>query len=244
MWVSGGKFPHPFQTPAVYKEIVWDADIQPEGVAAGTSFNWLDNKVGVTAADYILLERNSDTDALAAAGQVFIEIPNESFTILGAVGVYRYYNIKKDAVVFQDNAGNAGDTQFVSDFAVIDAFLNVVVKHNVWPVGLNVQFIKNVEANIEEDTGFALGAILGKTKSQGDFTIYYQFQLVEQDAVFSPFSQDDFLAQTNFSGHLFGITYRFLKKTDINLWGLLSKRDRPGGGKLQTRLRADLNISF
>lgn len=244
LWLIGGKFPHPFQTPAVYTELVWDADVHPEGVAAGYTFNWSDNKVGIIAADYILLEKNSDTDALTTAGQVFIEIPNESFTILAVLGGYRYYNMKKDAAVFQDNAGNAGTAQFTSDFAVIDAFFNFILRREVWPIVFNIQFIKNVEANIEEDTGFAVGAVLGQTTSPGDFKIYYQFQLVEQDAVFSPFAQDDFLAQTNFKGHVFGLTYRLLKKTDVNLWGLLSKLDTPGGGNLQTRFRADLTVSF
>jgi len=243
-WITGGKFAHPFQTPAIYKELVWDADVHPEGVAAGYGFNWTGAKAGLIAADYALVERNRDKDTFAAAAQIYFEVPRQPFSLLGAIGGYRYYNIDTDQTVFRDNAGNAGATQFQSDFAIIDVFLNVTYKRGRWPVAFNAQFIKNTEAKIAEDAGIAVGAALGETKSPGDIKLYYQYQLIEQDAVFSPFVQDDFLAQTNFKGHLFGLTWRLLEKTDLNLWGLISKQDSPSGKNWQNRLRADLTTSF
>ena len=34
-WVTGGKFAHPFYANPVYGELVWDADVQPDGIAIG-----------------------------------------------------------------------------------------------------------------------------------------------------------------------------------------------------------------
>lgn len=244
LWIRAGKFRHPFRTSAVYKELVWDADVHPEGVSAGYSFGGPKTHLGAVAAYYLLAERNDATDASSVAGQVYLDVSNRSYSIAGALGGYRYSRIKDDNVLFRDNAGNAGVAQFASNFAIVDAFVNVVYKLSTWSPTVSAQFVKNVDAEVDDDTGVALGASLSRTKGRRSVKLYYQYQVIEQDAVFSPFSQDDFLAQTNFNGHVLGLRYGLSRKISINLWGLVSKRKSPSGGNHQTRLRADLDVSL
>lgn len=244
LWIRAGKFPHPFQTPAVYKELVWDADVHPEGAAAGYSFNWSQTRIGAVAAHYILVERNNGRDAYCVAGQLQFDASERPISIAGALGAYRYYHINDDDAVFWDNGGNVGVTRFASEFAVVDGFVNVAYKHAVWLSTVNVQFIQNVEAAVDDDAGIAFGASFSKAKDNRAIKFYYQYQVVEQDAVLSPFSQDDFLAQTNFKGHVFGVRYDVSEKIGVYLWGLVSKRKNPGGGNNQARLRADLDVSL
>jgi len=79
--------------------------------------------------------------------------------------------------------------------------------------------------------------------------VYYQWQKVEQDAVFSLVSQDDFLVTTNFSGHVTGTRYQFTDTIQLHLWALISQRGIPDKTAGQTRqsqwrLRSDVNIKF
>ncbi len=71
----------------------------------------------------------------------------------------------------------------------------------------------------------------------------YQFQHIEQDAVFSPFVQDDFRRQTNFEGHVFGLAYTLHKKVSLHAWGLLDSAVA-GAGENQSRFRLDLNVKL
>jgi succinate dehydrogenase flavin-adding protein (antitoxin of CptAB toxin-antitoxin module) len=264
LWINGGKFPHPFKTPGVYSELVWDADVQPEGIAAGYTLRVGDNlKILAIGAEYILREQGNDGDATLGAGQVALNLAQKPIAVTVAGGIYKYFKLDAEdigaaglaGIVAGDNAGNAvidtdadGNLEFESDFTILDTFINLTYNAEISgksrPIVLSAQFFTNLDANIDKDKGFAAGIRLGNTKSKGDFKLYYNFQLVEQDSVFSAFVQDDFLAATNFQGHLFGVTYRLLDRTDLNLWGLLSKRDEPEGDESQTRLRADLNLSF
>ena len=66
---------------------------------------------------------------------------------------------------------------------------------------INLQVL-NTDAEGDADQGFAAG--LKVAGSSGCWNLYYQFQTVEQDAVFSPFAGDDFILQTNHQSHVFG----------------------------------------
>lgn len=80
--------------------------------------------------------------------------------------------------------------------------------------------------------------------------LYYQYSGIEQDSVFSPFAQDDFLLATNHRSHLFGLNYQFTDAIGLNLYALVSSRDETFPGSTtdsdshQWRVRADLNVKF
>ena len=80
--------------------------------------------------------------------------------------------------------------------------------------------------------------------------MYYQWQAVEQDAVFSAFAQDDFLFATNHRSHLVGANYQARENVGVHLWGLFSARDRTFPGRTtdsddeQWRVRLDVNVKF
>ena len=90
----------------------------------------------------------------------------------------------------------------------------------------------------------------GSTQNQGDWRSYYQWQVVEQDAVFSGFAQDDFLFATNHRSHILGINYQLLDNAGLHVWGLVSAPDKtfPGpttdSDHFQWRFRVDLNVKF
>lgn len=256
LWLKGGKFSHPFQSPAVYSELVWDADIPAEGVAAGYTINATNFRVLLTAVEYILLEQADKDDATLTAGQASAAFLNKPFAITAAGGLYKYFRLNAVdlgadgmAKIFADNVSNAAiNNAFNSDFTILDLFVNATyqleISGKTRPITINLQYFKNFDAKTDQDKGYAVGIRIGDAQRKGDLKLYYQYQLVQQDAAFSPLVQDDFLNATNFQGHLFGVAYRAFEKTDLNLWGLRSKRHQPEVEGFQTRLRVDLNLSF
>jgi hypothetical protein len=119
-----------------------------------------------------------------------------------------------------------------------------------WPLTLAAEYFWNTQANNGRDQGFAIGATYGRNQKKGDWRFDYQYQEVEQDAVFSPVAQDDFLLSTNFTGHLFSVWHNFTDDINARFWILIAARDHLGTTPTtdedddQWRIRLDLNFRF
>ena len=81
--------------------------------------------------------------------------------------------------------GHAREPSQKKSAILTDVEYNAEMSGKSRPIVLSAQFFTNLDANIDKDKGFAAGIRLGNTKSKGDFKLYYNFQLVEQDSVFS-----------------------------------------------------------
>ncbi|MBI4209799.1 MAG: putative porin [Deltaproteobacteria bacterium] len=258
LWL--GKFGHPFATPVVYPELVWDQDVQPEGGAVGFTFRDLGivKKLNVVNGSYILLEQDPGSEAWMNGSQVATTFQFASkLELTAATGFYYYSNVNAgapgaDAIVRNDNGGNTamdndGDgtaDSFVSGFRILDSFMDAAYTGLPMPLAFQAQYLHNFGANAARNDGYAFGIAYGQLKKQWDWRAYYQYQRVQQDAVFSPFSQDDFLRQTNFKGHLLGIALAVYKNVDLHAWGLIDELDSAPGGNQQVRSRVDLNVKF
>jgi len=181
---------------------------------------------------------------------------NDQFTGNAAIGYYSYSDLDMADIIGM-NSGNAlldfdsdgTPDAFTSEFGILNPIASLTYTGWKKTITLSTEYIHNLRANVSEDTGWALGIALGETKKRGDWKVYYQWQKIEQDAVFSLVSQDDFLATTNFSGHVTGTRYQFTDTIQLHLWALISQRDNPDKSagqnrQSQWRLRSDLNIKF
>ncbi len=262
-WITAGKFVHPFHRNPIYGELVWDADVNPEGVVAGFGLGDVGpfDQIDLMLAGYTVLEDFSTDDVFALAAQASGRLSlREHLSAELAAGYYLYTNVVPDGnlTLLGDNAGNAtvdrdGDgsaDDFVSDFGIFNTIASLTWEGWRMPLTVAGEYIWNTQARGGHDQGWALGASLGKTKKKGDWRIYYQWQVVEQEAVFSPFAQDDFLLQTNHRSHVFGSNYQLADNVGLQVWGLISSRDLTSAGattdsdKDQWRLRVDLTIKF
>ncbi len=263
LWATGGKFAHPFVVNPVYGELVWDADVQPEGVAAGMTFKNLADveRLDLAVGEYILLEQ-TQSDAEVAVAQASLKVKLAEKTILqGAAAFYHYGDPTPDGTttLLADNAGNAVVTDpngtpidFVSGFDIWDGILSVTFGGWKLPLTLNAEYIVNSSAEIDGDRGWASGVALGKTAAARDWQAYYQYQKIEQDAIYTPVAQDDFLFTTNQRSHVWGFRYQVWKSFEVHAWALVSRRDEifPGASSTadskdyQWRARLDLNARF
>ncbi len=262
-WLTAGKFGHPFYRNPVYGELVWDADVQPEGLVAGYTLTELGRleSLGLTAGEYVLLEQSRGDEGTASVFQVSGRVRlSEHLRSNVAASYYLFSDVTPSGsrAILGENGGNTtidrdGDGQpddFGSRFAVLNPIVGFTYDRWRLPLTLSAEYILNTRARVAQDQGWAVGTALGRARQRGDWRVYYQWQVIEQDAVFSPFAQDDFLFATNHRSHVFGVNNQLTNRIGLHLWGLVSAENRSfstgtsDSAKSQWRLRLDLNVKF
>lgn len=260
LWL--GKMPNVFANSGVFSELTWDDDVQPEGMAvtlsnieAGGSSR-INFNGGIFELSQFL---SSETRQWMQTAQLsFVSTMKSGLKLSLASGLYHFSNVEGVELTdlsFDENAGNSIvqfwevegtdsilTSRYATGFSVIDnvALFTVPAFHK--PLDLKCQFILNPAAK-SDNSGLALGFSWGSLSEAGQWRLYYQFQRIEQDAVFSPFVQDDFLRQTNFKGHVFGIARAFDSKISLHFWGLVSQ-SLVADSTTQSRFRVDLNVKI
>ncbi len=206
--------------------------------------------VDLTVGQYLLVANNGDSEvgAFVAQAAARIELSDQTNALL-ALGWYRYSNIDDPGAVGH-NAGNlVVGGEFVSDFRIVNPILSLSYTGFGVPLTLSGEYILNTGAKgaaDDRDEGFAVGVSAGKTKAPGDWQVYYQWQRIQQDAVFSAFAQDDFQQSTNLRGHVFGIRHKLTERIGLRAWGLISRPERTAGRPDDdgARLRFDVDANF
>ncbi len=255
-WVTVGKFGHPFYQNPVYGELLWDADIQPEGVAAGYTLRNLKvlDRLDIVVGEYLVLQQSDLDEASAFVFQLSgHKRLSADLDFSSAVGWYRYTSLNPDhdPSVILENRGNAvaGD-EFLSKFSIVNPIVALTYAGLPAPLTLSAEHIINTRADRGDGTGWAAGLAYGRPEKAKDWRIYYQYHDIERDAVLSALAQDDFTLATNSRGHVFGLQYQITGKIGLHAWGLMSERRSPSSffssdaGDDQWRFRLDLNIKF
>ena len=238
-WLEGGKIPSRFKTNPVYGELVWDADVNPEGAQAGYSHSSGDLTFGVTTGIWIFDLSASGTDSATIfpiQGHAAYKV-GEALELTGALGYYGYWGIEK---------GTDGAIGVGSDYDIIDAILSATFTGLSVPMTLTGEISHNSDAiDDSQDFGWAVGASAKLPCGERKHRFFYQYQNIERDSVFVPLAQDDFQSlASNFKGHIAGIDWAITKRVEIRTWGLFQQQLRGGDGTWNKRLRLDLNVKF
>jgi len=216
IWIRAGKLQHFFTDNPVMGALVWDPDLNPEGAAAGLDFlgdNDLIDSFRIAAGEYISIEQDRGNDVMTFAAQASCSLTlNERIGAQAGVGYVGFTNPSPDANTALDalNAGNymEGGT-YASEFTIFDSFLAVDFDCMEIPLVISAGWMKNPGARINQDQGWTLGAAAGELKTVGDIRAYYQYQEIEQDALFTPTASADLARLTNYSGSVAGVAWRF-----------------------------------
>lgn len=261
-WLMAGKFAHPFVANPVYPSVLWDTDVSPEGVAAG--YEWKGEgflrAAGLTGGQYLLLEQSGASDTSLSVAQL-----STSFALcdrLGArtaVGYYHYGSTQPDGsrALVSDNQGNAtldrdGDgtpDAYASRFGVVNSVAVVTSEVASVPIVLSGEWIANVRTG-DRKQGWVCGAALGSAKDPGDWQVYYQWQVVEEDALFAAVANNDFVLGTNYRGHVFGAKACVAQDVVCHVYAFATHREHRGTSlstnseSAQWRLRFDLEFRF
>jgi hypothetical protein len=217
----GGKIPQPFTRT----ELVWDGDVNPQGVSAVYRHR-LDGGASLRANGlfFIVDEDAIGADSTMVGAQLGYDSP--------AIGAFRfdvsaaYYDYTIGSVVggdagdFRSNLRNP-DGSYVSDFDLGDVIVGATWAGagKRWPIRLTADYVYNFGAATSQDTGFGMDLAFGRASERHDWRLTYGYSLAETDAVLAAFSHDNLALATNYELHALTLDYVPLPKTLISaIW--------------------------
>lgn len=253
--LMGGKFANPFRRT----ELVWDGDVNPQGVAA----SYIAPRTGPLTATFTGMlsiidehaQRRID-DSYMWGGQTelaFKPTADVSFSVAGA-----YY----DYIINSLSNADAGDTRsnhlmpdstgYLSDFDLFDVIAIVEYRGfgERYPIRFVGDFVTNLGAGTDEDQGFMVDLFVGRATQKNDVRFRYGYSQTETDAILAAFSNDNTTIATNYRQHTFTIDYVVLNNTTLNVTWYLYRRNELGtapgtdSDEYVSRLRLNAVVGF
>ncbi|MGE7989787.1 putative porin [Pseudomonas sp. NPDC089554] len=237
----GGKMPQPWVSMG---DIIWDSDLNPEGVAVTYKTNLGGAELFGSAGHYTL-DDNVDGDGVQFKhdtqlyhGQLGAKF-NAADTVKVTVGgsIYAYDN-DKEATALQAFGNTTNEFNLVEGFGQID-FTGFAI-----PLSAYGQYVKNTESTDDRDQAWLAGL---KTKV-GAWSLDYNYRDVQRNAVVSAFTDSDFgNGFTGSRGHKFKVGYEIDKNFSLGAAYLMAKTDfsqRPNTNADVDTLQVDLEAKF
>lgn len=213
--IRGGKFKRKLKVVGK-SAMQWDSDWRPEGM----SVVW-DNDTFFAQGLATYLESDSDKDSeFAYILQTGAQAELAGIKLLGGVG-YTDIDAEGSECFFEgDDFGQcfgneaitngSGDLVYANDFEVYNVFGSATFDFAGMPVSVFGDWIKNDAAD-DYDSGFLVGAQLGKLKKKGSWQAKAYFEELQANATIGLLSNSDFgVGGTNGKGFVvsggYGIT--------------------------------------
>ena len=242
--VVGGKFKRKeyLWTPT---DMLWDGDINPEGVSANLNF---DNSLGNSYANvghWILEEESGLTDDPTLSYlQLGHKFKSGNFFANVAGIYYNFDNLSDTADLnFSTTTVNNLDSYgFSAELGMKDIF--IAGKQ----VSIFTDYIMNDESGVDEDTGVAVGFKFGdaKVKDRHQWQFKYVNVDLEQDAFLASYPDSDrFGGDTGVESHEFEFKYGLAKNIHLGLDYYDSERDSPSFDDDEEKLfQADIVFKY
>ena len=253
LFLTGGKFENPF----VATELVWDGDVNPQGVAGSYTFSKLKYVTPrLTPIYFIVDEQSAGPDSDMLGGQVSAKIATPAPWSVTLAGAYYDYHISSlshaGAGDFGSNNLNATGTGYLSDFDLLDAVAVVDYRGfgERYALRLVGDYVKNYGAVVDEDQGYSVDLFVGQASKRGDYRFRYGYSVAETDAVLAAFSHDNTTFPTNYRQHTLSADYVIRDNTFLNLTWYLYRRDELGttpetdSDDYVSRLRVNVLLAF
>ncbi len=256
--IAGGKIKNPIWGT---KDMLWDSDIRPEGVAAGIETKISPNmEFFITPAFFILEEfANSSKDAAMALIQPGIDwkvTDSVNFKIAGTY--YNFYNVKGSNMSVHSSGTNStvgGLWIYDYDSIAADAELGVKLSGMVPYFSLFGQYVVSDADDrdldgYKDNKGWLAGFKIGNEsiKELGQWQFVYDYRKLEKDAWPDWLPDSDFYGGgTGVKGSEFEFTVGLHKNVNFGITYYMTEPIRLAPGALpadQTLLQADLAVKF
>ncbi len=259
MTLTGGKMQNPFFW--IYTtDLVWDEDVNPEGVAQNFNFKLSDRFLLFANFGQLVLSevRTDNNDQWLFGEQAGAQIgvsKNTKMTLAGAF--YNFKNATKGS--FGQNHVQDGNTRvpvttgtptvLVNNYRVLNLTAEFASKIGSLPVALQGDYVKNLaDPKSGKDTGYQVGLRLGKASDPETWEFAYYYKLLETDATVADIADSDFgNGGTNRKGHIVWIGYSPTKALMFRTKFFMTKTEdetlSPGKDRIN-RLQVDLAMKF
>lgn len=180
--------------------LLWDSDLDPEGVAVSYDAGARFGSVAVIS----VADRPGEDALLASVQGGFRAGVGQAGTLTAGAGFYDY---SKTAGYrpFYDGLpdGNSVDAsgRLLHEYSLAEVFADYRISLGELPFTVFGEWVRNVEID-EGDTAYALGIRLGDAQQRGDVELGYAWHDTGADAVVATFNDSDFAGgDTNARGH-------------------------------------------
>jgi len=245
-WAAfAGKFFNPLQST----ELLWDGDVNPQGVAARVMVGDNASITGRLTGIYsIVVQQAGDSTSDMAGGQLTVGIPASAKWKLSGSAAYYDYHLRSLATADAgDFRGNRRDSTgaYVSDFNLLD--LLVAIDYSGlgerYPLRVVGDYVQNSGAD-DLNTGWGADLYLGRSARQGDLRYRYGYGMTETDAVLAAFSHDNTTLGTNYEIHTFSVDAVPITSLFLNATLYYYRPHEAAVRDYQTRLRLNAMVSF
>jgi polyhydroxyalkanoate synthesis regulator phasin len=197
-----GKFTNPF---VPYTWIVFDRDLQPEGVAVQARRKFGEPTLFLNAGAFPIDEISGDSSdpwLLGIQGGVKYG-QKDAFDLTVGLAHYNYSNIENvnDTNLYFGNTDD--DFRLYNSTATLSLYMLPVY------VGLTADYVYNTAVD-DDNEGYLFGVTAGKKKVEKfkDWQVFTTYSRVESNATYDEFSDSDFRSGgTNNKGWTFGYTF-------------------------------------
>ena len=266
--VQGGKVKNPFMK----SEVVWDGDVNPEGLSEIYQKKSGDTTLQFVAGQYIVEETDRNTtvdsdDVVLLAWQAQLHQKTKAGKFKFAVAWYDYNHLTDpgSAITKQLGSGDGQRNSQVTGTDVNTTNMQIFDFMADWssPLGskhgsLFYEYAVNTDADApagnntiaqDLDTAWQLGFKFGdkKVKKTGQWQIKALYRLVQQDAVFYALTDSDFhQGGTNAKGIELGAKYAIRKGMQLGYTFFDTKNERGdiNGGKFDVPGKHLLDLKF
>ncbi len=244
LYLTAGKMKNAFYKPQK-SGLLWDGDFNPEGFGVG----WSDKHFFATfAGNWLESDGRKDNQQFSwgLQGGVMFELGPVSLT----TGV-AYYDIptKGKSSFYGDDDDFFGNSfgcrdhndlsscVYLFDYEEVEVFANLAMNILDMPLNIFADFVQNQDAD-EYDTGYIVGAKLGRASGRGTWQVAYQYQDLEKDAVLGLLSDSDFAGGgTDGKGHRLAGAYGINKRWNVGFTWFID--NEAGEGNLDAPLSYD-----
>lgn len=252
--IIGGKMSKPW---VMVKDLVWDGDLNPEGLAALYTCEMNGITLMANAGGFWLDERKADDDTMLYSGQLAMEMKPGGAKVLVGGSLYSFDNMEgfTTLVDSEDGFGNTvieevgadGEVEslaYANEFEEVEGFVAISAKAGDVPVKCYGNYVVNNDAD-EDDTGYLVGVKVGKAKDPGTFELDYNYRELERDAVVGAFSDSDsFGGGTDGKGHKVSGKYQIAKNWKFGAAYFINELGLDGESTDYNRLQVDLIAKF
>ncbi|MGH7614700.1 MAG: putative porin, partial [Gemmatimonadales bacterium] len=203
----GGKFTNPFLTT----ELVWDGDVNPQGMVGRLKAGNEGNVTGTLTTLYFVIDQQAgDTGSDMAGGQVALKAKAGARWQVTAAAGYYDYRIRSlalaDAGDIRGNRLAPGGGRYLSDFDLLNALVTVDYTGfgERFPLRVVGDYVHNSGAN-DLNTGWAADVYVGRVTRPGETRWRYGYAVAETDAILAAFAHDNTTLGTNSETHTLAV---------------------------------------
>ena len=230
--VFAGKMKNPYDHPG-NSDILFDTDVTPEGIVATYKRPLAENAefTGVVGGHYVQERSTSvDTSLWVAQAAVTCKVAGGAKIKAGA-GYFTFVNIQGQTALASTTDNFRGNTSvadtYASDFDIFRTFGEVDFPVSGQPCAAFGELLINTGAVGNQDTGFLLGASVGKCKAPGSWQVAYNYRDQEADCMVASLVDSTFAGGgTGVKGHKLSVGYQVAKNWVCNLNYMMGERVR------------------